>query len=228
MIDLERDGDVFVLRMQDGENKLNRPFLDELNARLDEVEHSEGPAALVTTGAERFYSTGLDLGWLATQQGPAIREFLTDLHALLARLLTFPMATVAALNGHAFAAGLFIALSHDFRVMREDKGFVCLPEIDLAMGQPLTPGFYAVLDARLPRSTSHEMLMTGRRYNAPEALDRKLVTSIAAEGDVLSRAVELAQGLASKHRATFGALKEGLYEAELRILRAPLPDWLAG
>jgi enoyl-CoA hydratase/carnithine racemase len=228
MIDLERDGHIFVLRMRDVENKLNRPFLDALNARLDEVEASEGPAALVTVGEERFYSTGLDLGWLATQQGPDIRAFLGDLHTLLARLLTFPMATVAALNGHAFAAGLFIALSHDFRVMREDKGFVCLPEVDLAMGQPLTPGFYAVLDARLPRSTSHEMLMTGRRYNAPEALDRKLVTAIAAEGDLLPKAIELAQGLASKHRATFGALKEGLYEAQLRVLRGPLPDWLAG
>jgi enoyl-CoA hydratase/carnithine racemase len=228
MIELERDGDVFVLRMKDGENKLNRPFLDELNAKLDEVERSEGPAALVTTGEDRFYSTGLDLGWLATQQGPGIRGFLTDLHALLARLLTFPMATVAALNGHTFAAGAFIAFSHDFRVMREDKGFVCLPEVDLAMGQPLTPGFYAVLDARLPRTTSHEMLMTGRRYNAPEALDRQLVNSIASEGDVLPRAIELARGLAAKHRATFAALKEGLYEAELRVLRAPLPDWLAG
>jgi enoyl-CoA hydratase/carnithine racemase len=228
MIDLERDGDVFVLRMRDGENKLNRELLDGVNAALDEIERSEGPAALVTTGEERFYSTGLDLGWLATQQGPGIREFLTDLHVLLARLLAFPMATVAALNGHTFAAGAFIAFAHDFRVMREDKGFVCLPEIDLAMGQPLTPGFYAVLDARLPRSTSHEMLMTGRRYNAPEALERRLVNAIVREGEVLPRAVELARGLAAKHRATFGALKEGLYEAELAVLRAPLPAWLAG
>lgn len=228
MIDLDRDGEVFVLRMRDGENKLNRTFLDAFNAALDEVERSEGPAALVTIGEDRFYSTGLDLGWLATQGGPGIRAFLADLHLLLARLLVFPMPTVAALNGHAFAGGAFVAFAHDFRVMREDKGFVCLPEIDLAMGQPLTPGFYAVLDARLPRSTSHELLMTGRRYNAPEALERQLVNAIAAEGEVLSRSVEMVRPLASKHRATVGALKEGLYEAELTTLRAPLPQWLAG
>jgi enoyl-CoA hydratase/carnithine racemase len=101
-----------------------------------------------------------------------------------------------------------------------------LPEIDLAMGQPLTPGFYAVLDARQPRSTSHEMLMTGRRYPAPEALDRSIVTSIAPETDVLPRAVELAASLAAKHRPTVGALKEGLYSAELAVLRGPLPNWL--
>ncbi len=228
MIDLERDGEVFVLRMRAGENKLNRELLDSVNAALDEVERSEGPAALVTIGEDRFYSTGLDLGWLATQQGPGIRAFLTDLYVLLARLLTFPMATVAALNGHAFAGGAFLAFAHDFRVMREDKGFVCLPEVDLAMGQPLTPGFYAVLDARLPRTTIHEMLMTGRRYNASEALERQLVSATAPEAEVLSRSVDMARGLVSKHRATFGALKEGLYEAELATLRAPLPAWLAG
>lgn len=228
MINVERDGDVFILRMRDGENKLNRPFLDELNAGLDEIEHSEGAAALVTVGEEKYYSTGLDLGWLATQQGPDIRGFLGDLHVLLARVLTFPMATVAALNGHAFAAGLFIALTHDFRVMRSDRGYLCLPEVDLAMGQPLTPGFYAVLDAKLTRSVSHEMLLTGRRYNASEALERQLIDEAVPEGEVLARAIELARPLASKHRATFGALKEGLFAAELTTLRAPLPDWLAG
>lgn len=228
MIDLDRDGEVFVLHMRDGENKLNRTFLDAFNATLDEVERSEGPAALVTIGEDRFYSTGLDLGWLATQAGPDIRAFLTDLHLLLARLLVFPMPTVAALNGHAFAAGAFLAFAHDFRVMREDKGFVCLPEIDLAMGQSLTPGFYAVLDAHLPRPAVHEMLMTGRRYNASEALDRQLVSTIVSEGEVLSRSLDMARALASKHRATFGALKEGLYESALVTLRAPLPEWLAG
>jgi len=59
MIDLRRDGSVFVLTMQAGENRLNRPFLDALNRALDTVEASSGPAALVTTGGqEKFYSTG--------------------------------------------------------------------------------------------------------------------------------------------------------------------------
>ena len=228
MIDLERDGEVFVLRMRAGENKLNRELLDGVNAALDEVERSEGPAALVTTGEDRFYSTGLDLGWLGTQGGPGINAFLADLHLLLARLLAFPMATVAALNGHAFAGGAFVAFAHDFRVMREDKGFVCLPEVDLAMGQGLTPGFYAVLDARLPRASIHEMLLTGHRYGAAEALEHQLVSATAPEAEVLSRAVDMARGLASKDRATFGALKEGLYVAELATLRAPLPELPAG
>ncbi len=216
-IELTRDGSVFVLTMSDGENACNRAFVDALTRALDEVEASTGEAALVTIGAGRFYSTGLDLQWLATgAERP--EAFVTDLQRLFARLLAFPMATVAAINGHAFAAGFMLALAHDFRVMRSDKGYLCLPEVDLAMRQPLTPGMYALLEARLSRSTVHETLVTGRRYSSHEALSRQMVQEVAPEHEVLSRAVEIARGLAAKDRETVGALKRGLFAQALAAL----------
>jgi enoyl-CoA hydratase/carnithine racemase len=150
------------------------------------------------------------------------------LHGLFARLLSFPMATVAAINGHAFAAGLMMAVAHDFRVMRADRGFVCLPEVDLGTGLPLTPGMQAVLRARLPLSTVHEAVVTGRRYGGPEAAARGFVDEVAAEEEVLARAVEIASGLAGKHRATLGALKRGLHAEALDVLAAAAPEWLPG
>jgi len=54
MIDLERDGDVFVLRMDRGENRFRPDFVDAWNAALDEVEQAGKPSALVTTGSGRF------------------------------------------------------------------------------------------------------------------------------------------------------------------------------
>ncbi len=210
--------------MREGENKLDRSFLDAVNGALDEVESSEGEVALVTTGEGRFYSTGLDLGWLATCPPQDIARFLEDMQRLFARLLCFPVATVAAINGHAFAAGAMLALAHDFRLMRSDKGFVCLPEIDLKTGRPLTPGMYAVLDAKLPRSTVHEALVTGRRYGGLEAATAGFVNSAVSEGELLPRAVDLARGLAAKDRATLGAIKRGLYAAALVVLAEPLPE----
>ena len=223
-MELTREGPVFILRMTDGENRLNRSLVDGFSRAMDEVEASQGEAALVTTGAERFYSTGLDLQWLATgAERP--EAFIGDVQRLFARLLAFPLATVAALNGHAFAGGALLALAHDFRVMRADRGYVCMPEVDLRIGQPLTPGMYALLDARLPRAAVHEALVTGRRYNAHEAQTRQWVNEIAPEDEVVARAVEIGRGLAAKDRATVGALKRGLFASALAALNEAIQSF---
>jgi outer membrane protein OmpA-like peptidoglycan-associated protein len=125
-------------------------------------------------------------------------------------------------NGHAFAGGAMLALAHDFRVMRTERGYFCLPEVDLATGQPLTPGLYALLDARLDRATLHEALVTGRRYPATEAAARGLVHEALPETALLPRAVAMARELATKDRATLAALKRGLFDAALRSLTKAL------
>jgi len=222
VISLEREGPVFVLRMQGGENRIDADFVEEWGRALDEVEASQGEAALVSTGEGRYYSTGLDLEWLAGPGAGRANELLDALHRLFARLLTFPMATVAAVNGHAFAAGAMLALVHDFRLMREDRGYLCLPEVDLRTGRPLTPGMYALLRARLTPDVLHEALITGRRYAAAEAVEHEMVHEACPDDRVLSRAIELARSLAGKHRPTLAALKRGLFERELAELRRPV------
>ncbi len=64
MIDLERDGHVFVLQFEAPENRFRPDRVKAWNAALDEVEAAGNPSALVTTGTEKFYSNGLDLEWL--------------------------------------------------------------------------------------------------------------------------------------------------------------------
>ena len=65
MIELERDGDVFVMTMTAGENRWNTTFVRAIAAALDEVEASDGPAALVTMSDDpKFFSNGLDLAWV--------------------------------------------------------------------------------------------------------------------------------------------------------------------
>jgi enoyl-CoA hydratase/carnithine racemase len=218
VIDLKKQGDVFILHMQSGENRFNRDFLTALSRALDEVQASTGPAALVTLGEGKFFSNGLDLDWLGAQPGDAIGPFLADFEGIFARLLAFPMITVAALNGHTFAGGAMFSLAHDFRVMRRDRGFWCLPEIDL--GMPLRPGMNALISARLPRRTFHEAIVTGRRYPAEAALEAGIVQATADEGDVLSAAVALAVPHASKSRQAMSALKREMYAGALAVLEA--------
>lgn len=218
MIDLSRDGAVFVLRMTAGENRFNQAFLDAINAALDEVEGSTGPAALVTTGEGKFYSNGLDLDWLATGAADLV-GFIPGVENLLARVMGLPMVTVAALNGHVFAGGALLALTHDFRIMRADRGFFCLPEIDIKI--PFTPGMDALITRRLPAQTAHEAIVTGRRYGGVEAAERGIVDTAVAEDRVLPEAVERAAAVAGKDRETMRTIKDGLHGDVMALLRHP-------
>ncbi len=215
MIDLRREGDVHVLRFDDGENRFSPDLLDALSAALDEVTAAPAPRALVTTGTGKFYSNGLDLDWLGRnpdEWGP----YLERVHGLFARMLTLPMPTVAAVNGHAFAAGAMLTLAHDHRVMRADRGYFCLPEVDL--GLPFTPGMSALIQARLPRPTAHEAMVTGRRYGGPDAVAAGIVHDTATEAEVTAAAIAVAAPLATKDGGTIAKIRAGMYGPVLEAL----------
>ncbi len=209
MISLDRDGDVWILRMAAGENRFNLEWLDAVNTALDEVEAADGPAALVSTGEGKFYTNGLDLDWLAGY--PDAAAFLTGVNQLNARLLTLPLATVAAVNGHAFGAGAVLAIAHDILVMRADRVYWCMPEADL--GLPVTGPMYAVLEAKLPRRAAQQAILTGRRFGGTDAATAGIVQYAVPDDEVLPRAVELAAGLAAKDRRTLAAHKRLLFGA---------------
>jgi enoyl-CoA hydratase/carnithine racemase len=213
---LDRDGDVFVLDLGDGENRFAPDFVGAVTAALDEVVAADGPRALVTRATGKFWSNGLDLDWLGSHPEQA-GAFVDDVHALLARVLSLPVPAVASCQGHVFAAGAMLALAHDARVMRADRGYFCLPEVDI--GIPFTPGMAALIQARLPQPVQHEAMTTGRRYGGEQARAAGIVDDADAEDAVLQSALERAAGLTSKAGPTFGAIKEGMYAPALALLR---------
>lgn len=214
-LEVEQHGAVTVLRMNHDENRLHPNLLDVLGATLDQVELADGPGALVLTGAGKFFSNGLDLEYMSEHPGEA-EPLLARVHALLGRMLGLGVPTVAAINGHAFAAGAMLALTADEAVMRSDRGFFCLPEADL--GLPFTPAMSALITARLSPPVAHHAMVTAQRYSASEALAAGIVTDVAAEEAVLERALARAQVLASKPRQFIGAIKRGLYGNTLDLL----------
>ena len=219
MIDLDRQGDVFVLRMDSGENRFGADFIDAFNQRLDEAEKSDGPKALVTIGSGKFYSNGLDLEHMMSCGAP--QAYLHAVLAILGRILTLPMATVAAVNGHAFGAGAQMAVVHDYRLMRADRGFFCMPEVDMKVG--LHPAMIEILKAGLPARTCREVVATGRRYGGLEAAAKGIADEALAEAELLPAALELAAGLAPKADPAMGVLKAALVPQVLAALEAPIP-----
>ncbi|MET0825092.1 MAG: enoyl-CoA hydratase/isomerase family protein [Acidimicrobiales bacterium] len=215
-VELERDGAVFVLRMVEDDNRFHADSVAEWHAAVDEVEASTGPAALVSTGTGKFYSNGFALEQII--EDGTIGAVIPEALRLFARFLRLPVYTVAALNGHAFAAGAMLAMTHDARVMRADRGFWCLPEAD--MGVPLAPGMTALIAARLPIATAHRAIMTAHRWGGEDAVTAGIVDEAVAEDQVLARAVELATARADTSRDATTALRVGLYGDLIAVLEA--------
>jgi enoyl-CoA hydratase/carnithine racemase len=218
MPELTRDGDVFVLDLGDGENRFNPGWVGAVMAALGEVEAAEGPRALVTTARGKIWSNGLDLEWMVAHPAE-LEPFMAEVHALLGRLLGAGVYTVAAIQGHCFAAGAMLALAHDQRVMRVDRGFLCLPEIDIDI--PFTPGMSALVQARMRPQVAHMAMSAGRRYGGKDAQEAELVDEAVAEELVLGRALELATARTGSNPATLRSIKRGMYAPALALLEDP-------
>ena len=215
MIDLTKEGDVFLLTMTDGENRWNTTFVREFARALDEVEASSGPAALVTTSSsDKFFSNGLDLQWLSEDgehrggdRGVFGGEFMT----LMGRIITLPVPTVAAINGHAFGAGLMCALCHDVRLMRSDRGYACANEVEIGMVIP-NPEL-ALFRHKLPMNTFFETVQLARRWTGPDAAAAGVVQEAIDMDNLLDRALARAAEIArlGANRDVYGKMKEAIY-----------------
>ncbi|MEJ2087909.1 MAG: enoyl-CoA hydratase/isomerase family protein [Gammaproteobacteria bacterium] len=224
MIDLDSQDGIFTLTMNDGENRWNTTFVRAFSEALDEVEYSEGPAALVTRSAnEKFFSNGLDLEWLQAEgehRGGDRTVFGDEFMKLMSRLITLPIPSIAAINGHGFGAGMMVALCHDIRIMREDRGFICANEMQLGLKIP-TPEL-ALFKHKVPANAFFETVQLARRWTGPDALAAGIVqqtTAFEALDEVaLTRARELAP--LGANRALYGGQKQRLY-GENAVLNGP-------
>jgi enoyl-CoA hydratase/carnithine racemase len=131
-------------------------------------------------------------------------------------MLSLPVITVAALRG-ALAAGAMFALAHDFRVIRADRGWWCLPETDINLA--FTPGMSSLIRSRLAPQTAHEATVTARRYGGSEAATAGIVDWAVAEDAVRSTAVEIAEAQLSRAGDTLGTIKARMYGSALTTLR---------
>lgn len=205
---------IAVLDLGDGENRFSPTFLDELNAHLDAVL-ADGAHALITTASGKFYSNGLDLEWLSAN-GERADWYVGQVHALFARVLTLGVPTVAAMPGHAFGAGAMLAIAHDYRIMRADRGYFCFPEVDIRI--PFTPGMAALIQAKLTPQTAVASMTTGRRWGGVDAAAAGIVDATAPEGELVSAATELLAPLGAKDPGTLAAIKQTMFATAVEAL----------
>jgi enoyl-CoA hydratase/carnithine racemase len=218
-------GDVIsVLDLSSESAAIDPDVLDRCERTLDELERADSPRALVTTASGKVWSNGLDLLWMVDNEDQIV-DYLTRVQTTLARVLELGVPTVAAVNSHAFGAGAMLALCHDAIVMRRDRGYWCLPEVDL--GMELTPGEFGLIRAKLPPVVANEALTTGRRYSGPEALAAGIVHCTAEVDDVLDDATAIATERSTRAGSTLRSIKRGMYGTIADQLRRDMADLAA-
>jgi len=217
MIELARHGSVFVLTMNSDDNRFNVESMKAIHGALDEVEAAVTPSALVVTGTGKFFSNGLDLA--AVESGESdLMTMAKGSQELMARTLEFPRPTVAAINGHCFAAGAMWSLSFDHRIMRMDQGYWSLPEVDL--GIPFTKGMNDLILARLTPQAATVAMTTGNRYGGDAAAAAGIVDRAVAQEAVVSDAIELAEALSAKSAEALGTIKRMMHQGVVESLRS--------
>ena len=216
MIKLEKKESIYFLTMDAEENCWNTTFVREIAKALDVIEKDEGPGALITASTnQKFFSNGLDLEWMQAPEnypeGGDREVFGEEFMYLMGRFITLPIPTVCAINGHSFGAGFMFALSHDVRIMREDRGFLCANEMQL--GLPIPRPELALFKHKIPANAFFETVQLSKRWTGSDALEAGIVQEVSSFEKLPEVALIKAQELAplANNRKNFGHQKEMLY-----------------
>lgn len=143
--------------------------------------------------------------------------FVADVQTIMARVLELPMPTIAAIQGHAFAGGAMLSLAHDVRIMRSDRGYFCLPEVDL--GMPFGPGFSALITSKVSQPARHRLTLLGERLGADTARELGVIDHAEQLDDVVPRAMQIAAELAPKAKPIMATIRNDYYGAAIAALR---------
>ncbi|XP_004492113.1 enoyl-CoA delta isomerase 1, peroxisomal-like [Cicer arietinum] len=193
MCSLEKRGDIFILTLTgDNEHRLNPTLLNSIKSALHRVrQEATTSSALITTAHGKFFSNGYDVDW---SQSFYDRLILMDdlLRSVVSDLISLPMPTIAAVTGHASAAGYILALAHDYVLMRSDRGFLYMSEIDI--NRVIPAWFIAIVDAKVGSAAARRrIVMQADKITAKEALRLGIIYSAH---DSAEETVKAAVGLA--------------------------------
>jgi Delta3-Delta2-enoyl-CoA isomerase len=220
-LDLKKDGSVFVVTMcdQEGANTYTDKVINEHHRVLEEIEASTGPGAVVLTSSHpKSWTQGIDLQWLVTKPPEYFPQFKDLMDGFLIRWALLGLPTVACLTGHTYAGGAILASGFDFRLMREDKGWFCFPEVDIKI--PFTPIMHEIVDLLPNKRALRDLLLTGKRIGGIEAAQLGIVDAAYPEETLFEKTMEIARAMSQKDRSTYGAIKKGM-RSRLAGMRKP-------
>lgn len=225
----EKDENIAILSMNNGENRHNMNFANAMIGAMDEILADNEIKALVITSSDvKNFSQGIDLNWLMERQQKndlqGMRDFMYRMNDLFKKLLLYPMPVIAAINGHAYANGAILSCACDFRFMRSDKGFFCFPEVNISI--PFMPGMIAWVKKAMPEYFFNEMILSGKRVTADELEKHHVINKACASlEELMSEATAFAKGL-DKKRGIFGEMKKRIHKSIINVIDNEDPEFI--
>jgi enoyl-CoA hydratase len=188
LVDRRADHAVLTLNRPDRRNALSTSLRDAISDALDELAGDDSVKAVVVTGAGDVFCAGFDLKEF--DRAAADDDFMTALWAssdrFHRRVLTFPLPTLAAVNGPAIAGGFDLAVMCDLRIAADGARFV---HPERSFGDMV----YGPLRDQVGGAVARELTIGGREMDAHQALAVHLVGEVVAPAELegaVARAVE--------------------------------------
>ncbi|KAH7840312.1 hypothetical protein Vadar_015492 [Vaccinium darrowii] len=227
MCTLEKRGSIFILTLTgtNDEHRLNPPLLDSIKSALARVrsESSSSSTALITTAHGKFFSNGYDLAWAkAADTNNRLMLMSSKLRSVVTDLISLPMPTIAAVTGHASAAGCILALSHDYVLMRKDRGFLYMSELDI--GLPIIPAwFLEVIQSKIGSPAARrDVMLRAKKVTAEKAAEMGVVEAVDGGAEETVRAaVRLGGDLVGRgwDGHVYGQIRMALFSDLVSVLR---------
>lgn len=221
---IEYRQDVVIVKFNKGvTNSIDLELVHELAAVLHAAKGNPEARSLVLGSAnDKFFSIGFDIPYLIGLSKQDFSNFYQAYNQLCLDLYTLPVATVAAITGHAVAGGCILTLCCDYRYIAEGHKLMGLNEIKLGVPVPF-PGD-CILRQIIGARKAREVMESGDFY-APEELScLGVVDKVVPLGQVFSESVEKAHSLASFPPGAFAGIKANRVETVATRIRSNLAE----
>jgi enoyl-CoA hydratase len=204
----ERGGIAIVTMNRPPANAIDLSFLEELDRALIAVGARSTIRAMILTGHGSVFSAGLDLKEIPRYDGGQQNRMLARLNEVIYRLYAMPIPVVAAVNGHAIAGGLVLALACDWRVAAETGALFGLTEVRVGVPYPVSAG--AVVRAELTPQVARELVLAGKNHDPARALALGIVDELQPASAVLACSEAKARELAMAPTGGYARIKHQL------------------
>ena len=217
LVTTETRGDVAIVRIdRPPANALDLELLAAGRQAAASLRDAD-PAAVVIVGRDGFFSAGVDLKAVPQLDDAGQRAMVEGINRIFLDWYSFPRPVVCAVNGHAIAGGMILALCGDYRVCSRGDGKFGLTEVKVDVGYPVVA--MAIVRAELTPASARVLALGGELIGPEAARELGLVDELRDPDDVLDRAIEVATDYAALPRVAYARVKDQLRGETIRAMR---------